>query len=58
MNIEFSLGGGKTLAYLVPLIESLQRWKSTNSLVQVDNAPFAIILVPTRELVGQIEVSE
>jgi hypothetical protein len=52
----FFQGGGKTLAYLVPLIESLLQWKSSNRLVQVENAPFAIILAPTRELVAQIEV--
>ena len=52
----FCKGGGKTLAYLVPLIESLIRWKSLNRLVKLENAPFAIILAPTRELVAQIEV--
>ena len=49
-------GGGKTLAYLVPLIESLLKWKRNNQSANIDNAPFAIILAPTRELVVQIEV--
>lgn len=56
MIIAAETGGGKTLAYLLPLIESFVRWKSSNRLVTVDNAPFAIILAPTRELVAQIEV--
>lgn len=46
------------MAYLVPLIESLQHWKTKNGLAPLENAPFAIILAPTRELVSQIEVSE
>jgi superfamily II DNA/RNA helicase len=54
----FPKGGGKTLAYLVPLIESLLQCKSSNRLIQIENAPFAIILAPTRELVAQIEVRE
>ena len=58
MIVAAETGGGKTLAYLVPLIESLIRWKSSNSLSPIENAPFAIILAPTRELVSQIEVRE
>ncbi|CAF0773909.1 unnamed protein product [Adineta steineri] len=55
MIVAAETGGGKTLAYLVPLIESLMRWKSGNRSVHMENAPFAIILAPTRELVVQIE---
>ncbi|CAF0870213.1 unnamed protein product [Rotaria sordida] len=55
MIVAAETGGGKTLAYLVPLIESLLHWKSSNRIIQVENAPFAIILAPTRELVAQIE---
>jgi superfamily II DNA/RNA helicase len=58
MIVAAETGGGKTLAYLVPLIESLIRWKSSNRLIKIENAPFAIILTPTRELVAQIEVRE
>ncbi|CAF4832134.1 unnamed protein product, partial [Rotaria sp. Silwood2] len=49
------VGGGQIFAYLVPLIKSLVRWKSSNLLMKMENAPFSIILVPTRELVVQIE---
>jgi superfamily II DNA/RNA helicase len=58
MIVAAETGGGKTLAYLLPLIESLIRWKSSNRLMKMENAPFAIILAPTRELVAQIEVRE
>ncbi|CAF3587775.1 unnamed protein product [Rotaria socialis] len=55
MIVTAETGGGKTLAYLVPLIESLLQWKSAKRLLPMENAPFAIILAPTRELVAQIE---
>ncbi|UJR23006.1 hypothetical protein I4U23_026032 [Adineta vaga] len=55
MIVAAETGGGKTLAYLVPLIESLLQWKTSNRLISMENAPFAIILAPTRELVLQIE---
>jgi superfamily II DNA/RNA helicase len=58
MIVAAETGGGKTLAYLLPLIESLLQWKLSNRLIKIENAPFAIILVPTRELVVQIEVRE
>lgn len=44
------------MAYLIPLVESLLHWKSSNRLLKAENAPFAIVLAPTRELVCQIEV--
>lgn len=56
MIVAAETGGGKTLAYLLPLMESFVRWRSSNRLVATENAPFAIILAPTRELVAQIEV--
>ncbi|CAF3653540.1 unnamed protein product [Rotaria socialis] len=55
MIVTAETGGGKTLAYLVPLVESLLQWKSPKRLLPMENAPFAIILAPTRELVAQIE---
>ena len=58
MIIAGETGSGKTLAYLVPLIESLIHWKSLKRLIEIENAPMAIILAPTRELVAQIEVRE
>lgn len=58
MIVAAETGGGKTLAYLLPLMESFVRWRSSNRLVATENAPFAIILAPTRELVAQIEVRD
>ena len=47
-------GEGKTLAYLLPIIQfvlPLERLKMSN----FDNGPYALILVPTRELAEQVE---
>ena len=48
-------GGGKTLAYLLPLIETCIRVKQNlkTSLKRGLNQPVGIILVPTRELAFQ-----
>lgn len=56
MFVAAETGGGKTLAYLLPLVESFVRSRSSKQLVTMENAPFVIILAPTRELVAQIEV--
>jgi superfamily II DNA/RNA helicase len=46
-------GRGKTLAYLIPLVEKLLR-SDRNELFPVSNKPRGIVLVPTRELVVQV----
>ena len=46
-------GRGKTLAYLIPVIEKLQRTNS-ECLYPVANKPRAIVIVPTRELAVQV----
>jgi ATP-dependent RNA helicase DDX28 len=56
--INAETGGGKTLAYLLPIIETCIQMKSKlneSNLKRGSNQPFAIIIVPTRELVNQIE---
>lgn len=56
--INAETGGGKTLAYLLPIIETCIQMKSKlneSNLKRGSNQPFAIIIVPTRELVSQIE---
>ena len=46
-------GSGKTYAFLLPLVARLSASKSRRS----PKAPRALILAPTRELVGQIEAA-
>ncbi|XP_019365847.1 PREDICTED: probable ATP-dependent RNA helicase DDX31 [Gavialis gangeticus] len=48
--VRSQTGSGKTLAYGVPLVQSLQGMKSK---IQRSDGPYALILVPTRELVLQ-----
>ncbi|KAK7582485.1 hypothetical protein V9T40_013930 [Parthenolecanium corni] len=46
-------GCGKTLAYLIPILENILEWKKNKK--DRYNAPFVIILTPSRELSEQIE---
>ncbi|KAL0267424.1 UNVERIFIED_CONTAM: hypothetical protein PYX00_009699 [Menopon gallinae] len=50
--ITAETGCGKTLAYAVPMIVNILRWKS--QLPHKYNAPFGLIVVPTRELAMQV----
>lgn len=47
-------GCGKTLAYLLPIIQQVLEWKPL--MPEKLNAPLALIIVPNRELVKQIYV--
>ena len=50
--IKSETGSGKTLSYLIPIVERLQSFPT-----QIDRSDgaYALILVPTRELCVQIE---
>ncbi|KAM4663024.1 ATP-dependent DNA helicase DDX31 [Discoglossus pictus] len=48
--VQSQTGSGKTLAYGVPLVQALQ---GTASKIQRSDGPYALILVPTRELALQ-----
>lgn len=48
-------GSGKTLAYLLPIFEQILQWKE-NVIKPSFNAPYVLILVPSRELADQIRV--
>ncbi|XP_053940494.1 probable ATP-dependent RNA helicase DDX31 isoform X5 [Cuculus canorus] len=48
--VRSQTGSGKTLAYGIPLVQSLQ---GMNSKIQRSDGPYALILVPTRELALQ-----
>ncbi|NXL62748.1 DDX31 helicase, partial [Chordeiles acutipennis] len=47
--VRSQTGSGKTLAYGVPLVQSLQGMKSK---IQRSDGPYALVLVPTREVGG------
>ncbi|KAH3686273.1 hypothetical protein WICPIJ_002770 [Wickerhamomyces pijperi] len=48
-------GSGKTLGFLIPLLEKLHQLPRLNEFSK-SNGPYSIILVPTRELAQQIEM--
>ncbi|XP_045878981.1 probable ATP-dependent RNA helicase DDX31 [Meles meles] len=48
--VRSQTGSGKTLAYCIPVVQSLQAMKSK---IQRSDGPYALILVPTRELALQ-----
>ena len=50
------VGSGKTLAYLLPMIESLHRSNTLNGPCALPNKPHGIVVVPSRELAEQIHV--
>ncbi|KAF7635434.1 hypothetical protein Mgra_00005111 [Meloidogyne graminicola] len=47
-------GSGKTVAFLVPLIDSLLKRGKNSQLIQKPYYPIALILAPTKELAEQI----
>ncbi|XP_028919574.1 probable ATP-dependent RNA helicase DDX31 [Ornithorhynchus anatinus] len=48
--VRSQTGSGKTLAYCIPVVQSLQAMKSK---IQRSDGPYALVLVPTRELALQ-----
>ena len=51
-------GNGKTLAFLLPIMEKILRVKKNLEPVELSlNKPIAVIVVPMRELADQIFVS-
>ena len=52
--IKSETGSGKTLSYLIPIVQRLQ---SITPKIERGDGAYAIILVPTRELCVQIEES-
>jgi len=55
MSLSVDAGSGKTLAYLLPLVQALREEEQTlcDSLT-MRNAPRLIILAPTTELCAQV----
>ncbi|XP_075416695.1 ATP-dependent DNA helicase DDX31 [Tenrec ecaudatus] len=48
--VRSQTGSGKTLAYCIPVVQSLQAMKTR---IQRSDGPYALVLVPTRELALQ-----
>ena len=54
--VKSESGSGKTLAYLIPLIEYFSHLSLSGDKVKRENGTYCIIFSPTRELCLQIEV--
>ena len=54
--LKSETGSGKTMAYLVPMIEKLYQYSVTNEKIWRDQGVYALILAPTRELCCQIDL--
>ncbi|PYH89864.1 putative ATP dependent RNA helicase [Aspergillus ellipticus CBS 707.79] len=58
--IQAETGSGKTMAYLLPLVQRImaisKNQQTAEAVVQRDSGLFAIVLAPTRELCKQISV--
>lgn len=55
--LKSETGSGKTLTYLVPLLEYLSHYSlNTKKIHRNDSGTMAIILSPTRELAVQIDI--
>ncbi|XP_041988504.1 probable ATP-dependent RNA helicase DDX28 [Aricia agestis] len=50
--ITAETGCGKTLAYLLPIIQHILEWKP--SIAEDFNSPLAVVITPSRELAAQI----
>uniref|UniRef100_A0A1I7SB48 ATP-dependent RNA helicase n=1 Tax=Bursaphelenchus xylophilus TaxID=6326 RepID=A0A1I7SB48_BURXY len=53
--IKAPAGSGKTFAYLIPIIDQIQRIKEQENSKLINKvAPYAVVVAPTRELVSQL----
>ena len=53
--VKSETGSGKTIAYLVPMIEYLSKYSLTDEKISRDKGTYCIIFSPTRELCIQID---
>ena len=51
--IAAETGCGKTLAYVIPIIEEIMNYKKTKNVNRGFNEPISLVIVPTRELAFQ-----
>lgn len=54
--LKSETGSGKTLTYLIPLIEHLHNYSINSELITREKGTYCIILSPTRELCVQIDI--
>lgn len=47
-------GSGKTLTYVLPVLDHLKRLEDAGNAVELNSEPRALVLVPTRELADQV----
>lgn len=47
-------GGGKSAAYLLPIIDAIHRLKCRRKESTNSSTPYAVVIVPTRELTSQL----
>lgn len=52
--IAAETGCGKTLAYLIPVIQQILNWKKVSPSERKPNVPLALVISPSRELASQI----
>jgi len=50
------LGSGKTLAFLLPIIEQIHKYYSVYGPSRAPNRPLSVVITPSRELADQIYV--
>jgi len=50
------LGSGKTLAFLLPIIEQVHGYNSVYGRSRAPNRPLGVVVTPSRELADQIYV--
>jgi len=56
-NVYYAiLGSGKTLAFLLPIIEQIRGYKAVFGPSQAPCRPLSVIITPSRELADQIYV--
>ena len=54
--LKSETGSGKTLTYLIPLIEHLHNYSINEELISRDKGTYCVIFSPTRELCVQIDL--